>query len=155
MVSLFVNPTTLTAFVAFLWYRKGRLWNFYDTFLDKCIIQITNNSLNRPAWEAIALEHCSLLSKEVFNSLFRFELEYLRNKITDNKHFLWIPDSETSSTTHTIYTNKEEYCKHEFKEIFFSDFRFCGVPLFINSIGYYFCKKENTEKGYTEKNVMK
>jgi hypothetical protein len=149
MVSLFI------AFATFLWYRKGKLWNFYDTVLGKCIKQIIDNSMDRPAWEQIAREQCNLLSKEVFNSLFRFELEYLNKQINDNEHTFWISDSSASSGKHTVYIDKERYCRYKFKEIFFGDLRYCGLYLFIHSITYHFCKKEDTDKGYPEENLVK
>lgn len=125
------------ALVTFLWYRKGRLWNFYDSIIKQSTTQIKSNSLDREAWEKIASENCDSLAKEAFNSLFRFEIEYLRNKINDISDSLWIPDSSANSEKHTEYYDKEKYCIHILKNTFFEDFRFCGLGLLIASFRYF------------------
>ena len=119
-----ITPATILAVLTFLWYRKGRLWNFYDTLLSKSLEQIKTRSVDRKRWEEIALEQCNTLSKELFNSLFRFEIEYLRDKIIKNQYHLWIADSEEDSDSQITYTDKEKYCRHILGQIFLSDFRF-------------------------------
>ena len=122
----FIDSAIFLAIATFLWYRKGKLWNFYDSLLTKCTDQIKNNSLDRKMWEQIALEQCDFLSKETFNSLFRFENEYLRHKVLENQYELWIPDSEANTEKQIIYKDKEQYCKYVIKNLFLSDIRFCG-----------------------------
>lgn len=61
--------------LTFLWYRKGRLWNYYDSLRDECIDQILKDSLDRKSWEQIATKQTRTLSDELFNSTFRFEIE--------------------------------------------------------------------------------
>lgn len=158
-----INATTVIAVVTFLWYRRGRLWNFYYSIISQSLQQIKNDSLNRNAWEKIAFENLDLLVKSLFGSLFEFEMEYLRNKITDNQYLLWVSDSSITGEKVTdnqmnikwvqkeiTITDKEEFCVHSLKKTFFTDFRFCGFFLFIKSIIYLVRKKENT--GYIEKN---
>ena len=77
-----IVPLSLAA-ATFLWYRKGRLWNFYDSLLSEYVKQINENSIDREAWERIAHNKCDQLSEDLFNSLWRFETEYLRNKIIE------------------------------------------------------------------------
>lgn len=137
----------------FLWYRKGRLWNFYDSLLSQSLEQIKVNSIDRKRWEQIALEHSRKLSNELFNSTFRFEIEYLEDKIIENQYLLWISDSSATNEREITYTDKGKYCKHIFKEVFLADFRFCGLGLFINSIKHHVCKKEDPDRGYIERNL--
>lgn len=146
----FIKPTTIIAVATFLWYRKGRLWNFYDSLLSESIEQITTDSIDRLRWEQIALEQCDKLSKELFNSLFRFEIEYLRHKILKNKHSLWIADSSDDGNTQRTYTDKKKYCRHMLEQIFLSDFRFCGFLLLVNAIKYRACVKKDKDPGYIE-----
>jgi hypothetical protein len=145
-----ITPATVIATLTFLWYRKGRLWNFYDSLLSKSIEQIELRSLDRKRWEQIALEQCSLLSNELFNSLFRFEIEYLRNKIIKHQYILWIPDSGEDSEVKITYTDKTKYCKHILRKTFLSDFRFCGFCLFLKAIKYKICEREDNDQGYVE-----
>jgi len=145
-----ITSGTFLAVVTFLWYRKGRLWNFYDSLISKAQEQITKNSIDRKAWGQIALEQCNELSKELFNSLFRFEIEYLRNKILTNQYRLWIPDSSEDNDSQITYTDKEKYCRHILKQIFLSDFRFCGLSLLINSIKYRVSNQGDKDPGYVE-----
>ena len=156
-----LNTTTIIAVVTFLWYRRGRLWSFYYSIVYQSLQQIKSDSLDRIAWEKIAFENLDLLVKNLFGVLFEFEIEYLRNKIIDNKYLLWVTNSSTSSEEtieknkikwiekEIIITNKEEFCIHSLKKTFFTDLRFCGLILFAKSICYYFRKKE--KKGYTER----
>lgn len=73
MSTLFSAPIII-AIASFLWYRKGRLWHFYDSLVSASAKQITQNSIDRKQWEKIALEQCDFLSNEIFHSLFRIEL---------------------------------------------------------------------------------
>lgn len=150
-MSKFIDATTAIAIATFLWYRKGRLWNFYDSLLSKCTDQIKKDSMNRERWEQIALEQCDLLSKETFQSLFRFEVEYLRQKVLDNQYEFWIPDSEATSAIQITYTDKGQYCKHVIKKLFLSDFRFCGFRLFVNALRWQIGKKEDADTGYVKR----
>ena len=145
-----ITPATVIATLTFLWYRKGRLWNFYDSLLSKSIEQIELRSIDRKRWEQIALEQCSMLSNELFNSLFRFEIEYLRDKITKHQYILWIPDSGEDSEVKITYTDKAKYCKHILRKTFLSDFRFCGIGLFLRAIKYRICERNDKDPGYTE-----
>ena len=146
----FFSPASFLAVATFLWYRKGRLWNFYVSIISKYEKQITENSIDRKAWEKIALDQSAELSKELFNSLFRFEIEYLRYKIQTNQHSLWIPDSSEDSNSRITYTDKAKYCRHILKNIFYADFRFCGLLLFFNSVKYKAFKKGDEDPGYVE-----
>ena len=152
-MSKLINATTVIAIVTFLWYRKGKLWNFYDDLLSKCSEQIKEDSLDRKSWERIALEQCDLLSDVTLHSLFRFEVEYLKQKVVENQYEFWIADSEANNETEIVYTDKEKYCKHVIKKIFLSDLRFCGLGLFVNSLRCHFSKNEDTETGYEKKRV--
>jgi hypothetical protein len=150
---IIINTTTVIAVATFLWYRKGRLWNFYDSLLSQSLEQIKVNSIDRKRWEQIALEHSRKLSNELFNSTFRFEIEYLEDKIIKNQYLLWISDSSATNEREIRYTDKGKYCKHIFKEVFLADFRFCGLGLFIKSIKHHVCKKEDPDRGYIERNL--
>jgi hypothetical protein len=163
-VSKIINTSTVIAVVTFLWYRRGRLWSFYYSIISQSLQQIKTDSLDRIAWEKIALENLDLLVKNLFPSLFEFEIAYLRNKITDNQYLLWVSDSSSSGEKVTdnqlnvkwvqkeiTITNKEEFCVHSLKKTFFADFCFFGFGLFIKSIIYRVRKKENT--GYIERNT--
>ena len=149
MINIFSSAAFLGV-VTFLWYRKGRLWNFYDSLIAKSEKQIIENSIDREAWEEIALKQCTELSKELFNSLFRFEIEYLRNRIQTNQYSLWIADSSNDGKSHITYTDKVKYCRHILKKIFYADLRFCGLPLFINSVKFKFSMKDEEDPGYVE-----
>jgi len=157
------KATILIAVLTFLWYRRGRLWSFYYSIISQSLQQIKADSLNRSAWEKIAFKNLDLLVKNLFGSLFEFEIEYLRYKITDNQYLLWVGDSSTTGEKVTdkqlnvkwvqkeiTITDKEEFCLHSLKKTFFADFRFCGFVLFIKAIIYRIRKKENT--GYKERN---
>ena len=146
----FVSSAAFLAVATFLWYRKGRLWNFYDSLNFEYEKQITENSIDRKAWEKIALDQCAELSKELFNSLFRFEIEYLRNKIQTNQYSLWIADSSDDGDSQITYTDKAKYCRHFLKKNFYTDFRFCGLFLFINSVKYKTSKHGDEDSGYVE-----
>jgi hypothetical protein len=152
-----INATFLIGVVTFLWYRKGRLWNFYDSITNQSIEQIKNNSLDREAWEKIARENCDSLARDLINSLFRFEIEYLRYTIIDIlPNLLWIPDSSSNSGKHTEYYDKEKYCIHILKNAFFEDFRFCGFGLFMASFRRHIQKrKEKEDTGYIETHFKK
>ena len=151
-----IIATITVAILTFLWYRKGRLWNFYDSITRDSIEQIKSSSLDREAWEKMARNHCDSLGKDLFNSLFRFEIEYLRNKIIDNQYSLWIPDSESDCEKSIIYTDKEKYCVHILKKVFFENLRYCGFGLFINSYIHYLNLKDKKEDtGYIETHHIK
>ncbi|WP_319547917.1 hypothetical protein [Desulfogranum marinum] len=149
MSDIFTSSTFL-ATVTFLWYRKGRLWNFYDSLAIKSQKQITESSIDREQWEQIALEQCNKLSKEMFNSLFRFEIEYLKGKILANQYSLWVTDSLNTNGAQTTITDKEKYCRHVLKQIFLADFRFCGFGLLINSIKFKASHQKDKDPGYEE-----
>lgn len=149
-MSEIINSTMVLATLTFLWYRKGKLWNFYDTLLSKSIEQIKTNSIDSERWKQIALEQLNMLSAELFNSLFRFETEYLQDKILKNKYCLWIADSEENGHERVEYTDKEKYCKHTFKEIYLPDFRFCGFGLFLKAIKYKFLESKDKDPGYVK-----
>ena len=149
------------AIITFLWKRRGRLWSFYYSIISKSSEQIKSDSLDFVKWEKIAFNNCDLLEKDLFASLFRFEIEYLRNKIINYKYLLWISDS--SITKEKVIddhlnlkwveksikiTDKEKFCIHSLKKAFFGDFLFCGIGLFLKSIWYQLWKDE--DKGYTE-----
>ena len=146
----FVSSAAFLAVVTFLWYRKGRLWNFYDSLIAKSEKQIIENSIDRKAWEKIALDQCTELSKELINSLFRFEIMYLRNRIQTNQYSLWIADSSDDGESQITYTDKAKYCRHTLKKIFYTDLRFCGLFLFINSAKFRFSMKVEEDPGYVE-----
>ena len=151
-----INPTILIAIATFLWYRKGRLWNFYDLIIIKSIKQITTNSLDRQKWEEMARENCDKLGEDLFNCLFRFELEYLRDKIIDNQHTLWISDIESNGNKIKNYRDKEKFAIYELKNMFYNEFRCCGAYLFLKSIQYCFQKKKDQgDIGYTETSLKK
>lgn len=143
----------ILALATFLWYRKGRLWNFYDELLNKCSEQIKENSIDRERWEKIALEQCSHLSKETFHSLFRFEVEYLQKIILDNKHEFWIPDSSTADGMQITYTNKEAFCKYRLSELFLPELRFCGFRLFYRAFCWHMTKEKDEDKGFEVKQI--
>ena len=143
-----INATTIIAMATFLWYRKGRLWNFYDTLVTKCTEQVKKDSLDRQCWERIALEQCAHLSRETFQSLFRFELDFLRKTILDNKYALWIPDSQATGDVETTYTDKEAFCKYRLSKLFLSDLRFCGLRLFFRSLYWRISTGEDENKGF-------
>ncbi|MBI5677440.1 MAG: hypothetical protein HZC52_02870 [Planctomycetes bacterium] len=84
------------AIITFLWKRRGRLWIFYYSIISKSIEQFKTDSLDFVKWEEIAFQNCDLLVKDLSGSLFRFEIEYLRKIIIDNKYLLWISDSSTT-----------------------------------------------------------
>jgi hypothetical protein len=143
--------TLSIALATFLWYRKGRLWNFYDSIVKDSVKQVTNDSLDRKAWEIMARKKCNSLGEELFNSLFRFEIEYLRKIIIDNKHALWIVTVESNGKRQITITDKEKYAIYKMKEIFYEDIRYCGLGLFIKSIAYFLQKKKEPEDtGYIE-----
>jgi hypothetical protein len=150
MSDIIFAPATIIATLTFFWYRKGRLWNFYDSLISKSLQQIETNSLDRKHWERLALEQCSMLSQELFNSLFRFEIEYLRDKIMQTQYSRWIPDSEENNDVQITYTDKEKYCKYILMQTFFSDFRFCGIGLFLNAVQYRIIVKNDSDPGYVE-----
>lgn len=145
-----ITPTIVIATLTFLWYRKGRLWHFYDSLLSKSIEQIKSDPLNRERWEEIALEQCSTLFNELFNSLFRFEIEYLRDKIIKHQYSRWIPDSEEDSEVEMTYTDKPKFCRHILRKTFLSDFRLCGFGLFLKAIKYKIFEKNDNNTGYIE-----
>jgi hypothetical protein len=152
-----INTTVVIAFLTFLWYRKGRLWNFYDSIINESMRQIKSNSLDREAWNTIAQEKCDLLAKDLINSLFRFEIEYLRHTIIDIlPNSLWIPDSSSNSEKHIEYYDKEKYCIHILKNAFFGNFRFCGLGLLMASFLHHIQKrKEKEDTGYLETHFKK
>jgi hypothetical protein len=151
LINIFLSTANVT-FIGICWYRKGRLWNFYDSILSECVKQIKTNSIDRVAWESIELKLYDEL-QTVFNSLFRFEIVYLKNiintMINDN---LWIADSEANNRRHRMYTDKEQYCKYIVRKTLMTNFRCCGFMLFIRSIIFGTITKEDTSSGYTETN---
>jgi len=144
-LSRLINATTAIAVATFLWYRKGRLWYFYDTLVSKCTAQISKDSIDRKKWEEIALEQCQQLSHEIFQSLFRFEVEYLKNYIEEHKYDFWIPDSEATTEYAIAYTDKEQFCRYRIAELFLADFRFCGLRLFLRALCWRFTTKKSRE----------
>ena len=148
-----LNATTAIAVATFLWYRKGRLWNFYNSLLAESISQIKANSIDRKKWEEIALQQCSRLSQETFQSLFRFEVEYLKNVIRDHQHDFWIPDATATSASRIDYIDKEKFCKYHLAELFLSDINFCGLKLFFCALSWHLTAEKNTDKGYEEKRL--
>ncbi len=147
-MSKLINATTVVGIATFLWYRKGRLWNFYDSLISKSSEQMKRNLIDRERWEKIALEQCALLSQETFQSLFRCEGKYLAQKIRDNQYEFWIPDSSATNEDQITYTNKEQYCKYIVRKLFLSDFRFCGLGLFVNSLRWRLSRREDKDPGY-------
>ena len=143
--------TTLIAIVTFLWYRNGRLWNFYYTLLCKCVEQIKENSIDRENWEKIALHQCNaIFSQQIFQSLCRIEVEYLRYAILNHQYEFWISDSETTADGHITYTNKEQFCRYRLEELFLPDFQWCGVQLFFRALCWNFTKEKVIDKGYVK-----
>lgn len=149
------------AIITFLWKRRGRLWGFYYSIISKSIEQFKTDSLDFVKWEEIAFKNCDLLVKDLSGSLFRFEIEYLRKKIIDNKDLLW--NSDSSTTVEKVMddqlnlkwveksikiTDKEKFCIHSLEKAFLGDFRFCGIGLFLKSI--YYRRRKGEDKGYTE-----
>jgi len=151
--NLFVNSASIIAVLSFLWFRKGRLWSFYDTLLYKSIPQIKANSLDSDAWKKIEHELSNEL-QTIFNCLFRFESIYLQNRINSIYDKLWISDAEANNERHRQYTDKEQYCKYIVRTELFADFRFCGLFLFIRSIIQTFksrlSNRDNRDKGNIE-----
>jgi hypothetical protein len=139
---------TAIGIFTFLWYRKGRLWNYYDSLLNKCIDQIKKDSLDRKSWEQLVFEETKILSSELINSTFRFEIEYLKYKIHENKHQFWIAEVEQDNEQRVVYTDKVKYCNYRFKQIYYDDFCFCGLKLFINSVQCLCLSNDNPDKGY-------
>ena len=152
-MSSLINATTVIAIATFLWYRKGRLWNFYDSLLLECSDQIKRDSIDWERWEQIAIKQCAVLSQETFQGLFRFEVEYLRQKIMDNRYEFWIPDSEATNEIQITYTDKRKYCKHLIRKLFLSDFRRCGLGLFVNAFRWHVCRSEDTDTGYVKERL--
>ncbi len=151
-MSKIIDSTSVIASITFLWYRKGRLWNFYDSILSKSIKQVKEGSINRNRWEEIALEQCALLTQETFHGLFRFEVEYLTQKVHDNKEKLWISDSGSTTDamgeTETIeYVDKEQFCKNTIRQLYLSDIQFCGLGLFARSLKWWILRKEDKDTG--------
>ncbi len=146
------STTFLIATITFLWYRKGRLWNFYDSITEQSKEQILKHSLDLDAWKKLARENSDKLGKELFNSLFRFEIEYLRDKINNIQDLLWIPDSSTDSEKQIDYYDKEKYSKYIIKDTFYKDIRYCGIPLLINALkrqwGIWFDNKAIEDTGF-------
>ncbi len=147
-----LNETTGAALIAFLWYRKGRLWKFYDSLLSTSIKQITTDSIDGDKWGKIAIKYSTLL-QGMFNSLFQFEINYLKSKIQYLKVQLWIPDSETMKekgfSVTVDYIDKEKYCIYTFEKELLPEFRFCGLFLFVNSIKYHLCREKCKDTGHT------
>lgn len=142
--------TIIITIASFLWYRKGKLWGFYDSILSQCIEQSKLNSIDTNGWEKIERELYNELQK-IFNSLFRFEIIYLKSIInTMIKDQLWIGDGGATTKSAYQITNKENYCKHIVRKTLLSDFRFSGLLLLTKSFKYKFFNKENPDKGYTE-----
>jgi hypothetical protein len=139
--------------LTFLWYRKGRLWNYYDSLFNKCIDQIKKDSLDRKSWEQLVFDETKILSSELINSTFRFENEYLKHKIHENKHEFWIAEVEQDNEQIVVYTDKVKYCNYRFKQIFYDDFRFCGLILFINSVQFLYAGNDDRDKGYEIKKL--
>jgi hypothetical protein len=149
-----INLTAIIlAITTFLWYRKGRLWNFYDALLIKYSEQIKSNSLDRKQWGKIALEQCADLSQDTFQSLFRFEVEYLRKSILDNNYEFWIADSEAVNGTQVTYTDKEAFCRYRLSELFLPDLRFCGLRLFYRALCWHINKAKDEDKGFEVKQL--
>ncbi len=145
-----IPPAIIIAFVTFLWYRKGRLWNFYDSLSFKAVEQMKKDSLDRKAWEAIAIDFSNKLSEELINSTFRFEILYLRERIKNNKYDFWISDSSTTDGKTKRYTDKEKYCQYVMKELFYSEFKLCGLFLFINALKFRFRSPVANDPGFSE-----
>ena len=162
-IPITISIPLVIAITTFLWYRSGRLWSFYYSIISKSSEQIKSDSLDFVKWEKIAFNNCDLLEKDLFASLFRFEIEYLRNKIIKNKNLFWGGDLSTTTTVEKVkddplklkrvensikIIDHEKYCIHSLKKTYFGDFRFCGIGLFLKSIWYQLWKDE--DKGYTE-----
>ena len=143
-----ISIPLVIAIITFLWYRSGRLWSFYYFVLSQSSLeQIKLDPLDFGKWEEIAFKNCDLLQKDLFVSLFRFEIEYLRNKIIKNKNLFWGGDSSTTTTVEKVkddplklkrvensikIIDHEKYCIHSLKKAFFGDFLFCGIGLFFS-----------------------
>jgi hypothetical protein len=108
------------------------------------------SSIDRKAWEAIAIAFSNNLSAELINSTFRFEILYLRERIKNNKYDFWISDSSTIDGKIKRYTDKEKYCQHVMKELFYSDFRLCGLFLFINALKFHVRSRVENDPGFSE-----
>lgn len=145
-----INPTVLMAIATFLWYRKGRLWFFYDTLVSKCTVQITKDSIDREKWEEIALQQCEQLAHETFQSLFRFEVEYLQEHIANHKYEFWIGDSEANTDYSIKYTDKTTFCKFRIRELFHSLFEFCGLRLFVKALFWRLIAERSRDTGYVK-----
>jgi hypothetical protein len=111
------------------------------------------DSIDRERWEQIATKQCAVLSQRTFQGLFRFEVEYLRQKIMDNRYEFWIPDSEATNEIQITYTDKGQYCKHIIRKLFLSDFRCCGLGLFVNAFRWHVWKSEDTDTGHVKERL--
>lgn len=101
-------------------------------------------------WEEIAITHCTILSQQTFHGLFRFEVEYLRQNILDKlPHDFPTPDSEgnTNNEKQRSYPNKQQHCKHLIRTLLLSDFRRCGLMLFVNALRWHVSKSTDTDDG--------
>ena len=153
-----ISSSMVTAFITFLWYRKGKLWGLYDLMLSTSIEQSARNSIEREEWKRLAINYSDKLSKDIINSLFRFEAEYLRNKITTMSDELWVADSETIIVKNqdgkefqkTTDYDKIKYPKYVVKKTFYKDFSFCGLCLFIKAVRYAICNERDTDTGCKE-----
>lgn len=143
--------TMAIALATFLWYRKGRLWNFYDALTEESVKQITTNSIDREKWESLAIAQCRLLAKQTFSSLFRFELEYLIKKVEENQLGMWIADSESipikNGLLNVVYTNKAKFARSYVRKIFYRDLQFCGFWLFVHGLDWKLSQKEDKDMG--------
>ena len=146
---LFSNPSIIAG-ITFLWYRRGRLWNFYYSIIDESLKQIISDSLDRKAWEEMASQNLDKLVNNLFGILCEFEIEYLRFTIHDKKYLLWVSDSATNTDEDYEITDKEAFCIYCLRKTYFTDFRLCGLVLFVKSLFYYLFRNKK-EKGYTGK----
>lgn len=121
-ISTIINPVVLIAIITFLWYRSERLWSFYYRVIDAAKKQMKIDSLDLTAWENIAEENCEKLTSDLFRSVFRFEIEYQRWKIIENKDMLWVSNESRTITQEseesTSFRDKAKFCEYSISKLF-------------------------------------
>ena len=154
----------MIAIITFLGYRSGRLWSFYYRVIDTAKKQIKIDPLDLTTWENIAEENCEKLISDLFRSVFRFEIEYLRWKIIDNKDMLWVSDKSSTRTQEVDEENivtwseesrsicdKAKFCEHSISKLLESDFRLFGIGLFFKSLWHSIVYKKDKDYVKTTK----
>jgi hypothetical protein len=157
----FTSPFVI-GLIAFVWYRRGRLWKFYYTLLDATVEQMVHESINREAWQEIARLHTTSLGTDYFGALFHFEIEYLRFKIHESMlkfrsaDGLYTSYLEFDKELNTVrveegqtVTDKAHFANTLMRKIFFKEVRLGGIGLFFKSVRHMVIFK--TPKGVENK----